>query len=163
LNSLARIIAAEAAALHARWLAERPQDYGRQTLGRLLPGLAIPAPRDIEALSWRQKLIADMAEVVFAKADALHLPTLTMPVPTIAESDIAANPGFAEYLTTFAKCARPFNYLGLPAISLPCGFTANGLPAAFQLVGRPFDEPLLFRLARAHERETGWTARAPAL
>jgi aspartyl-tRNA(Asn)/glutamyl-tRNA(Gln) amidotransferase subunit A len=58
---------------------------------------------------------------------------------------------------------RPINYLGLPALSLPGGFTANGLPWGFQLVGRPFAEKLLFRTGRAYERATEWGSRAPSL
>ena len=60
-----------------------------------------------------------------------------------------------------AHCSRSLNYLGLPALSVPAGFTANGLPTGFQLVGRPFDEARLFRAARAYERETGWSEQAP--
>ena len=60
-------------------------------------------------------------------------------------------------------CVRPFNYTGLPAMSVPVGRTANGLPTAMQLVGRPFDEALLLRAAAAYERETSCTSEAPPL
>ena len=78
-------------------------------------------------------------------------------------TDLSANPGSAAYILNFGHCTRPFNYLGLPAISVPAGFTANGLPCGMQLVGRPFAESLLLRAARAYERETDWTSRAPTL
>ena len=149
------IIAVEGAALHARFLRERPGDFGKQTLGRLLPGLLYPATDYIDALNMRQKLTEDFTQAVFAQADLLHLPVLPLPVPTIAELDMAANPGFSEFLLNFGHCTRPFNYFGLPAISVPIGLTGNGLPCAMQLVGRPFDETLLFRAARAYEREFG--------
>ena len=157
------IIAAEGAAYHARWLRERPDDYGRQTLGRFLPGLFYPATRYIEALNMRQAVLAALEDSVFAKADMLHTPVWTTPVPTIAESDVAANPGFMDFLTTMGHCVRPFNYIGLPAISVPAGFTASGLPTAFQLVARPFEEGLLLRAAHAYEGETDWTKTAPTL
>lgn len=157
------IIAAEGAALHGRWLRERPQDYGKQTLGRLLPGLLFPATRYIDALNLRQKVLADFSQAVFSRADLLHLPVIPTAVPTIAESDLAANPGFLEFILRFGHCTRPFNYLGLPALSVPAGFTGNGLPCGMQLVGRPFEEALLLRVARAYERETPWTKMAPAL
>ena len=155
------IIAIEGARVHRRWIRDRRQDYGRQTLGRLLPGLVAPATTYIDAVNLKQKLLGDFADAVFARADMLHTPVLTMPVPTIAESDLAANPGFSDYLVAFGHCSRPVNYLGLPALSVPAGFTANGLPTGFQLIGRLFDEARLFRAARAYERETGWTEQAP--
>lgn len=157
------IIAVEAAALHARFLRECPDAFGRQTLGRLLPGLLYPATHYIDALNLRRSLTGKFADAVFARADVLHLPVIPNPVPTIDESDVAANPGFSDFLLDFGRCTRPFNYLGLPAISVPIGFTDNGLPCGMQLVGRAFDEATLFRVARAYERETMCTSVAPVL
>ena len=157
------IIAVEGAALHARYLRERPHDYGKETLRRLLPGLLFPATQYIEALTLRQRLLMEFSDSVFEEADLLHLPVLPMPVPTIDESDLANNPGFEEFILNFGHCTRPFNYLGLPAISVPIGFTANGLPCAMQLVGRPFDEAILLHAARGYERETGSTTQRPPL
>jgi aspartyl-tRNA(Asn)/glutamyl-tRNA(Gln) amidotransferase subunit A len=155
------IMGVEAAALHGRWLRERPGDYGKQTLGRLLPGLLYPATRYVDALNLRQKVMKHFADAVFARADVLHLPVLPIEVPTIAESDLAANPGFSEFVLHFGHCTRPFNYLGLPAMSVPAGRTRNGLPCGVQLVGRPFDEATLLHAARAFERETGSTSIRP--
>ena len=157
------ILAVEGVAFHGRWLEERRADYGRQTLGRLLPGLLYPAKRYVEALSLRRKVLDELREAVFERADVLHTPVWPFPLPTIEESDLAANPGFTEFIAATGHCSRPVNYAGLPGVSVPAGFTANGLPSAFQLVGRPFDEALLLRAARAYERETACTAPAPAL
>jgi aspartyl-tRNA(Asn)/glutamyl-tRNA(Gln) amidotransferase subunit A len=55
------------------------------------------------------------------------------------------------------------NYLGVPALALPCGFDPGGLPFGLQLIGRPFSEPLLLRAGAAYQRETGWHTRAPQL
>ncbi len=157
------ILAVEGAAFHGRWLEQRRADYGRQTLGRLLPGLLYPAKRYVEALSLRRKVVDELRQAVFERADILHTPVWPFPLPTIEESDLAANPGFTEFIAATGHCSRPVNYAGLPGVSVPAGFTANGLPSAFQLVGRPFDEALLLRAARAYERETACTAPAPAL
>lgn len=157
------IIAVEAATLHAKSLSERPDDFGRQTLGRLLPGLLYPAVQYIDALNLRRALTAQAADAVFSKADVLHLPVIPTPVPTVAESDLAANPGFSEFLLNFGHSTRPFNYFGFPAITVPIGFTDNGLPSAMQLVANAFSEATLFRTARAYERETNCTAAAPEL
>lgn len=157
------IIAAEAAGFHGRWLRERPDDYGSQTYARMQPGLLYPAARYIEALNFRAKVLECLQETVFDKADLLHTPVWPIRVPTIAESDVAANPGFMEYLTASGHCVRPFNYTGLPAVSVPSGLDDAGLPTAFQLVGRAFDEATLLRATAAYERETGCTKLAPSL
>lgn len=157
------IIAVEAAALHAKSLRERPDDFGRQTLSRLLPGLLYPAVQYIDALNLRRALTAQAADAIFSKVDVLHVPVIPTPVPTIAELDMAANPGFSEFLLKFGHSTRPFNFFGFPAISVPIGFTDNGLPCAMQLVANAFDEATLFRAARAYERETDCTATAPKL
>ncbi|NQU61894.1 MAG: amidase [Rhodospirillales bacterium] len=157
------ITSSEGAALHGRWMRERAQDYGRQTLGRLTLGALTPAANYIEALALRDGILAQFMDAVFTKADALITPLMMGPVPTIEETDLAANPGFAEFITAMGHCTRPVNYLGLPGLSVPAGFTENGLPASFQLIGRPFDEAMLYRAARAYERETGCTDKRPAL
>jgi aspartyl-tRNA(Asn)/glutamyl-tRNA(Gln) amidotransferase subunit A len=101
-------------------------------------------------------------DAVFGRCDALFAPVLPFPVPTIAESD-ARTPGGARWSSAIPRNTRIVNYLGLPALSLPCGFTRNGLPAGHQLIGRPFDEATLFRLGHAFQRGTDWHLRAPAL
>jgi len=157
------IIAVEGASFHADWLRERRDDYGRQTLGRLLPGLLHPAQQYLAAMKLRAVVLARLKETVFARADLLHTPVFPYEVPEIEASDVAVNPGFLEYLAGTGHCVRPFNYTGLPAISVPAGRTANGLPTGFQLVGRSFDEPTLLRAAAAYERETGCCAPVPPL
>jgi aspartyl-tRNA(Asn)/glutamyl-tRNA(Gln) amidotransferase subunit A len=157
------ILAVEGSAFHGRWLEERRADYGRQTLGRLLPGLLYPAKRYVEALSLRRKVLDELNDAVFGRADILYTPVRPFPIPSIEESDVAANPGFMEFIAATGHCVRAVNYTGLPGVSVPAGFTANGLPAAFQLVGRPFDEALLLAAARAYERETACTSHAPVI
>lgn len=152
----------EAARHHRRWIAERPQDYGAQVLGRIEPGLYVPATRYLEAVNLRAVLAERVLEEVFGRVDVLHLPTTVFGAPSIAETDLAANPGFREMLFQVARNTRPFNYLGLPALSVPAGFNAAGLPLAMQLVGRPFAEGLLFRVGHAYQQATDWHRRAPA-
>ena len=59
------------------------------------------------------------------------------------------------------RFTRPINYLGLPALSIPCGFTKNGLPVGLQLVGRSFDEAMLLRIGAAFQRATDYHQRVP--
>ena len=87
---------------------------------------------------------------------------LSQPVPTMAsiEKALAGEPDLSFNL---AANTRPFNYLGLPALSIPCGFTDNGLPAAFQLVGMPFSEGRLFNLGHVFQSATDHHRAVPPL
>jgi aspartyl-tRNA(Asn)/glutamyl-tRNA(Gln) amidotransferase subunit A len=161
-NGLTSLITStEGAALHAPWMRQRSEEYGRQTLGRLAAGTLTPATTYLDALNLREAILSEFMDAVFERADVLLTPVMMMPVPTIAESDLAANPGFFEFIVAMGHSTRPVNYLGLPGLSVPCGFTGNGLPTAIQLVGRPFDEATLYRTARAYERECGCTSPRP--
>jgi aspartyl-tRNA(Asn)/glutamyl-tRNA(Gln) amidotransferase subunit A len=91
----------------------------------------------------------------------LHLPTLGIPVPTLAETDVGGSAAMWDKIAVLVRCTAPFNYLGLPALSVPCGFTGNGLPTSFQLVGRPFAEATLLQVAHSYEGVTDWLRRAP--
>ena len=65
--------------------------------------------------------------------------------------------------TALVRLNRPGNFTGLPAISVPCGFTTEGLPVGLQLIGRQFDESTLLGIARAYEREHKWRSLHPQL
>jgi aspartyl-tRNA(Asn)/glutamyl-tRNA(Gln) amidotransferase subunit A len=138
-------------------LKEQPEDYGSQTRERLLTGLLFSAVDYLDALKLRKVILEDFLKQVFDKVNVLHAPVVPIPVPTLEESNIQANPGFIEYLTLLGHFTRPFDYLGLPALSVPAGLTDNGLPSGFQLVAPPFEEALLFRTARAFEKENPWS------
>lgn len=155
------ILSVEAATIHAEWLRTRLDDYGPATAERLLHGLVYRATTYLQATTLAHKVLSDFSRAVFDCADLLHVPTLTLPVPTIEQTDPVRSDNYMNYVLSFGHCTRAFNYLRLPALNVPAGFTASGLPTGFQLVGRPFDEGLLFRAARAYEREVRWTDMSP--
>ena len=157
------VMATEAAAYHSKWVRERPGDYGAQTLSRLLPGFYYSGTRYIEGLNLRSKVLAEFCTSVFDKVDMLHAPVIPIEIPRIDETDVGAKPGYMKSIASITHNTRAVNFLGLPTLSVPCGFTANGLPTGFQLIGRPFDEKTLFRAGHAYERETLWCDRAPVL
>ena len=157
------LIAAEAAAIHANWLRTRPQDYSPQVRARLERGLALPAARYIDALRLRGPALAEFSKAVFTKVDVLHAPCLPIPTPTIAETDVGGAPTMDRTLALMTKFMRPFNYLGLPSLAVPCGFLASGLPVGMQLVGRPFAEDTILRLGHAFQRATDWHRREPTV
>jgi aspartyl-tRNA(Asn)/glutamyl-tRNA(Gln) amidotransferase subunit A len=154
----------EAATIHGEWMRHRSQDYAQHLSGRMYPGYAIPGPYYVESLSRRGPVLRAFADTVFAQVDVLATPTIRTALPTLAETDIDNGPPGTE-VTFLAVSAntRPFNYLGLPAISIPCGFDGNGLPIGLQLAGRPFAEARLMRIADAYQRDTDWHARRPPL
>jgi len=154
------VLATEAAALHKRWMIERPQDYGAQVLMRLQNGLAIPAVTYLEAMRWRGPALAAFLEAV-AGTDAMLVPVAPIPAATIAESDVGNSLNAEAVIQRITRFTRPINYLGLPALSIPCGFTKNGLPVGLQLVGRSFDEAMLLRIGAAFQRATDYHQRVP--
>ena len=81
--------------------------------------------------------------------------------PTIADTDTGGDARFVTLANAIGALVGPFNYLGLPAVSLPVGFDRNGMPVGLQLVGKPFAEGLLLRAAHAFERATGVANRRP--
>jgi aspartyl-tRNA(Asn)/glutamyl-tRNA(Gln) amidotransferase subunit A len=161
-NALMQLVmSVEAAALHRRWLIERPQDYADQVRARIEPGLAYPATRYAEALMMRGAIAREWVATAMADADCVHLPTLPVPVPTIAETTIGSTADVAAKIAQVTHCTRGINYLGLPSVAVPCGFTAGALPVSFQLVGRLYDEALLLRIADAYQRRTDSHRRLP--
>ncbi len=156
------VLATEAAAFHKRWLIERPQDYGPQVLMRLQNGLAIPAVSYLEAMRWRGPALAAYLAAV-AGTDAVLAPVAPMPAPTIAESDVGNSIDAEAVIQRITKFTRPINYLGLPSLSIPTGFTKAGLPVGMQLIGRAFDEAMLVRIGAAFQRATDFHARVPEL
>ena len=84
-------------------------------------------------------------------------------MPTIAETTGRTGKAYLDMVVALTRNTKVVNYLGLPALSVPCGFTGNGLPTAFQLIGRPFDEAGLLRAAHRYQQATDWHTREPAL
>jgi aspartyl-tRNA(Asn)/glutamyl-tRNA(Gln) amidotransferase subunit A len=152
----------EGATIHARWLRERPQDYSGHVRTRLEAGLVLPATRYLEALSARGRHLAEFLQTVMAGIDVLHCPAIPMPIPTIAETDVeGTGEAVLDLVGRITHYTRPFNFLGVPTISVPCGFTGNGLPVAFQVAARPFAEALVLRVAASYQAATDFHERVP--
>lgn len=153
----------ESAALHGGLLRERPQELGAFTRARLELGLGVPAYDYLQALRLRARLTRTFAREVWTEVDVLAVPVIPAPAPPLRAALEGPLEEIVQRQGRFSRLTRPFNGLGLPALSLPCGFSAAGLPLAFQLVGRPFDEATVLRLGHAYQRATDWHAREPAL
>jgi aspartyl-tRNA(Asn)/glutamyl-tRNA(Gln) amidotransferase subunit A len=154
----------EVAPIHAEWMRRDPQAYGQHISGRMYPGYAIPAAYYIEALSRRGPILKAFATEVFSKVDVLVTPTIRTCLPTLAETDIDHGPpGTETRFMAVSANTRPFNYLGLPAISVPCGFDPNGCPIGLQIAGRPFGEGRILNVAGAYQSDTSWHLGRPAI
>lgn len=153
----------ESAMIHAEWMRSRPGDFGGSLAARIYAGYAVPASLYAEALSRRGGLLKQFCAETFAQADLLLTPTLRVRVPTRAETDADADPANWARMMALPASTRPFNYLGLPVVSVPCGFDDRGLPVGMQVIGRPFAEARVLRAADAFQRETDWHLKAPVL
>ena len=153
----------EGSTLHGGLLRDRPEELGAFTRARLELGLGVPAFDYLQALRLRARLARSFIREVWGEVDALVAPVIAEPAPPLSfavEGDVQT---IVERQGRFSRLTRPFNGLGMPALSLPCGFSAAGLPLGFQLVGRPFDEAIVLRLGHAYQGATDWHRRVPAL
>lgn len=157
------VMAVEAAAVHRPWLARRRDDYAEVVRSRIEPGLFLSSVRYLDALRLRRRVLEEFMATVFDGADIVHLPMFAIPVPTVEETIADTPEAIGARLSAMTRFTSSINYLGLPAMSVPAGFCANGLPVAFQLVGKPFAEASLLRAADAYQRDTDWHRRVPAL
>jgi aspartyl-tRNA(Asn)/glutamyl-tRNA(Gln) amidotransferase subunit A len=159
----AMISRAEGAAIHAEWMRERAADYSIHLSSRLYGGYPIPAHLYIEALSRRGPLLRQFCAEAMTGYHIVATPALRTRVPTLAETDIDADAANWSRFMAVSANTRPFNYLGLPTISVPCGFDDRGLPIGLQLAARPFAEARVLAVADAFQRVTDWHKRHPAL
>jgi aspartyl-tRNA(Asn)/glutamyl-tRNA(Gln) amidotransferase subunit A len=152
----------EGATIHAQWMRERPQDYATHISSRLFASLAIPATYYVEALSRRGPILKAFAADVFTQVDLLVAPTIRTCLPTLAATDVDNGPpGTERGAMGISANTRPFNYLGLPSMSIPCGFDPAGLPIGLQISGRPFAEAAVLHAADGYQRDTDWHTRRP--
>lgn len=148
----------EAAALHGDWMRVRPQDYSQAVYSRTEPGLHVPAVRYVEALNMRARVLHAFLAGPLAGADVLLCPTVPVRVPTRIEADMESPGRVFGVVARLTSLTRPFNFLGLPVLSMPMGRDGNGMPMGVQLVGRPFGEARLLAMAHALSRDLGWHA-----
>ncbi|MEE8110512.1 MAG: amidase [bacterium] len=146
------VVGPESANYHREFLITRRKDYMGPTADFFEMSLFIPGWRYQKGQQARLLFMRKMAEV-FREVDAVLTPAVPVAAPPIEAS---------EDWPPILRCTLPFSTTGVPAISVPCGFTKAGLPAGLQLVGRWWDEEMLFRIGAAYEAATDWHTRIPA-
>ena len=150
-----RIAWAEAAQYHkqAGWFPARATEYGEDVRSRLEMGAKVSAVAYLEALELRDMFIQQVhLTMADAGVDALVVPTTPIAAPLIDEETTCINEKDHQTRALLLRLNRPANLAGIPALSLPCGFTPAGLPVGLQLIGAVADEHLLLRVAHAFER-----------
>ena len=149
-----RIIAAEAYAVHRAYIEDERLDIDPWVRKRVLGGRSISAADYIDDIAAQRRAVAAFADWM-RERDALLTPTLPITATPLEEVDEATTP-----LATWTRAA---NYLGVCAVSLPAGFSAEGLPIGVQVTGARFAEATLIRVGRAFQKATDWHRRRPVL
>lgn len=162
LNAMAGIVmTSQAAALHREWIESRPEDYADQVRARIEPGFTHSAVTYIDAMRFQQALTEEYMRSCFKDCDAIHIPVFTVQTPTIASTVVGDTQNILKSIAHLTYANRAINYLGLPAMSVPAGFSSTGMPLAFQLVGKPFKEATLLNIAHAYQQDTNWHHQRP--
>lgn len=125
---------------------------------RIYLGLLTSAADYIQAQRVRARLRSEFAEV-FRRVDLLALPCQSKTAPTFEET----GPLDTLYKHLLPEYQSPFNLVGVPAISIPCGFSRDNLPVALQIAGKPFDEATVLRAAYAYQQRARWYEKRPPI
>ncbi len=156
----AEITGDEAIAYHEKWLERKPQEYGKDVRSRLelskKSSAAVYIRAKQEMYAYRERL----AQVL----ESIHLilaPAIPVVAPGIDQKEVRIGKSYEDTRQAMLRLTRPANLSGLPAISIPCGFSLEGLPIGLQLLGRHFDEATLLRAAYAYEQATPWHCHFP--
>jgi len=161
-NTLGRVILlAEAAAVLSPYLKDRSK-FGADVLALLDQGRMITAADYINAQRLRRRAWQEFA-ALWKKADCLITPTTPIPAPRIGEIQVSLDGSVEDVRLAATRYVRAINVLGWPALSIPCGFSGNGLPLGVQIIGKPFDEALVLRVGAALEDATNFHRREPPL
>ena len=149
------ILVCEAYTYHEKTYQQTPLKFGSSVRRRMLEGAFLSAADYLTAQRARA-VLNDQIRANFAGVDVFAVPGAARPPEPFAGLD----PNEQNMRPSFTN---PFNLTGLPAISVPCGFTEGNLPAGLQIVAPPFEEATCFRVAYAYEQATEWHERRPAL
>ncbi len=154
------VLLAEAAALHLPSLRERPGEYGLDVRAQLELGALVPAVDYIDAQRARRVLVRRLLERL-AAVDVAVGPAVPLGAPPLEATTIRMGDRDADPTAVLLRLTRVFDVTGQPAVSVPCGFTAEGLPVGLQIVAQPWQESLALRVAHVYQQATDWHKRRP--
>jgi aspartyl-tRNA(Asn)/glutamyl-tRNA(Gln) amidotransferase subunit A len=160
--ALYAISLAEGAAAHEEWIRTRADYYGTDVRERMRQGLLVPAAAYLKAQRLRAVVMRDL-EQTLREVDVMVTPTAPIPAPKLDAGPGEIGAPLGALRSTLRRLTQPFNITGSPAVTVPCGFSRDGLPIGLQLIGHPFDEARLLNLAYAYEQSAPWKGHHPAL
>ena len=149
------ILQTEAFTYHSDNLRTRPHDYGENARMRFYQGVVYTAEDYVQAQRARSRVTREFSQVL-QEVDVLVTPSAEKPAGPLESSDSLASIRGPKYSVSF-------NLTGLPALTVPCGFTAAGLPVGLQIAGRHFGEPTVLHVGHAYQQATRWFDRRPSL
>jgi len=158
------IIATDTSAYHRRWLREKPKDYVQGTRIMLEFGELLFGTDYLMAQRAREVLRSAVKDAFYReRLDGLIGPSNVVAAAHMSRYSSSLIEGSPEDSTGALHQLSVANVIGVPSMSVPCGFSAAGLPVGFVLYARPFDESLLIKIGHAYGAVTTWTARSPEL
>ncbi len=140
----------------------RAGEYGKDVRGRLEAGEKVRAVDYLRAFDAKRALEEDFS-AAFRQVDAILAPASPIPAPRIGQEETQIDKKIENVRSLLVGTSRPANFTGLPAISIPCGFTREGLPVGLQLIGPRWGEARLLAIALAYEEATEWHQKHPSL
>lgn len=153
----------EPSTYHQRWLRERPGDYGEDVRLLLEVGELHLATHYLQAQRYRSMLRANFMDA-FKSVDVFVCPTLPFTATRVGETLVEIQPGAPEdMLAAIMQFTGVPSLTGLPSLNVPCGFDEDGMPIGMQVIGKPFDEAMLFRLGAAFQGATTFHQEVPEL
>jgi aspartyl-tRNA(Asn)/glutamyl-tRNA(Gln) amidotransferase subunit A len=147
------IMLSEAFAYHARKLRSKPEEFGDMVRARFRMGGLFTAGEYVQAQRVRNVMKREFATALQG-VDLIASPTMSNPAPAFDNVDVMTTARMPSF-------TGPYNLTGMPAISVPCGFTKAGLPIGLQLAGKPFDEPTLLRAAYTYQQHVRLFEKRP--
>lgn len=156
------IVLSESATYHLKWLKNRWNQYDPDVRDRMLSGLFIPAPVYINAQRIRKALKNKFLKLM-EKLDAMVLPTVPIEAPRIEDEELIIKDRRVGVRRALLSLTEVFNSLGNPAITIPCGLTKKNLPAGLQIAVKPYEDYLLFEIARKFENIIGRLPTPPII
>jgi aspartyl-tRNA(Asn)/glutamyl-tRNA(Gln) amidotransferase subunit A len=156
------ILLAEGAATLEKLHRTRARDLGDDVRSRLNLGAAIMAAQYLKAQAIRRKIRENFCQA-FQKVNVILTPQLPITAPKLDQGNVSWGKETEAVPSALTRFTRIYNLVGIPSLSVPCGFSATGLPIGLQIAGRPFDEKTVLRVGCAYEMNTSWKDRLPLL
>ena len=155
------LVRCEAYAYHQKYLPQHENSYEPETLRRIRSGADVTAAQYIQA---QHHLLQQRRQILqlFEQIDLIVTPTTPMLAPTFSALQSAPNQ-LRDKEIIMLRNTRPFNFYGLPSISVICGFSRSGLPIGVQIAGAPGNEGVVLAVAHAYQKQTNWHQQKPQL